>query len=350
MSRRRQKWRRLVAQTRADISRSILAQFLDHHPALRKLIVPTTVSLIVHSLILVLIIGAAIRAGGFATAFGRVQMTPGEIAIEFTAPLSLNEPAKQSAPNPARSSLMAPSPAPLTDEFPTVDMPQNPAAASVVQAFKRGPAWPTSASILSTTDAAITAPEVSFAGLGMPRAASVVYVVDASGPMVTSLPMVLAELRRSVNALAPVQRLQVIIYRDRGNDTAQYQVFDTRGKGLVKASTRTKRALDQWLDEIRPAGKSSPLPGLAAALKLKPDVIFLLARSIQRSGGAWGQGRDQILAKLDRLNPPNDDGQRQVVIKTIQFLDEDPSGVMQAIGQIHGQGSYTVLRLEDLTR
>lgn len=300
----------------------------------------------VHCLILILLLSAAIRAGAFANASGHTQMTPGEFAIDFTDPLTLNTPQQ---PTPTPSLLSAPTPAPLTDANP-INMPKSLPAAAAAQALQKGAAWPESSasSILSGTDAILTAPEVRFAGLGMPRAASVVYVVDASGPMVTSLPMVLTELRRSIANLAPVQRFQVIIYRDQG--TTPYQVFDTRGKRLVKATTRSKIALDPWLDKIHPAGKSNPLPGLTAAIELKPDVIFLLARSIKRSGGAWGQGRDQILAELERLNPPNDEGQRPVVIKTIQFLDEDPSGVMQAIGQIHGQGSYTVLKLEDLSR
>jgi hypothetical protein len=43
--------------------------------------------------------------------------------------------------------------------------------------------------------------------------------------------------------------------------------------------------------------------------------------------------------ELDLLNPADErSGRRSVVIKTIQFLDEDPTGTMQRIGQVHGQG------------
>ena len=45
-------------------------------------------------------------------------------------------------------------------------------------------------------------------------------------------------------------------------------------------------------------------------------------------------------------------GQRRTVIKAIQFLEEDPTGTMQAIGEDHGDGpgSYAVLTLKALAK
>jgi len=56
------------------------------------------------------------------------------------------------------------------------------------------------------------------------------------------------------------------------------------------------------------------------------------------------------MAELDRLNPRGLNGQRRATIKAIQFLEEDPTGTMQAIGEEHGDGpgSYTVLTLRAL--
>jgi hypothetical protein len=201
----------------------------------------------------------------------------------------------------------------------------------------------------------------TFAGLGARRASSVVYVVDASGAMVTSLKFVLAELERSVRSLSSSQSFQVVLFRERAEGVGGaggYEVFG-RGSGgarLVPATAVNKAALSQWLKTITPTGKSNPLDGLKRGLEFDPDAIFLLSRSIRRSSGAgaaesgvWGRGTREILGELDRLNPRRGD-RRRVAIKAIQFLEEDPSGTMQAIGEEHGggPGSYRVLTLQEL--
>jgi hypothetical protein len=94
---------------------------------------------------------------------------------------------------------------------------------------------------------------------------------------------------------------------------------------------------------------------LRRGIEFDPDAIFLLSRSIRRSSGdregVWGRGPHETLAELDRLNPRNPiTGRRAVVVKAIQFLEEDPTGTMQNIGTEHGDGpgSYAVLTLQAL--
>jgi hypothetical protein len=192
---------------------------------------------------------------------------------------------------------------------------------------------------------------IRFAGLGAATAKSVVYVVDGSGPMVTSLPVVLEEVVRSVSRLGPSQRFGVVIFRRVPGQAQGYEWFTP---ALVRATPDAIRRLEAWLARIEPRGASNPLDGLRAALEMKPEAVFLLSRSIERSGGGvWELGLTSTLAELERLNPlDRRTGTRPVVIKTIQFLDEDPSGIMQAIGRIHGGAapgreatdSYTVIR------
>ena len=107
-------------------------------------------------------------------------------------------------------------------------------------------------------------------------------------------------------------------------------------------------------------------PRGSRASKYPCQTIFLLSRSIRRSGGAagdgtgvaaigesaggvWGRGTAEIMAELDKLNPVRGT-QRRVVIKALQFLEEDPTGTMQAIGEQHGDGpgSYSVVSLQML--
>jgi hypothetical protein len=189
---------------------------------------------------------------------------------------------------------------------------------------------------------------VAFAGLGATGVGSVVYVVDMSGSMVTSLPIVIRELERSIARLAPTQKFGVVIARRVGEGSASAEAFAPM---LVRSTPSARQLLHDWLSRIEPAGRSAPLAGLEAALSFKPDAVFLLARSIERSGGGvWEQGFEATMARLEQLNPvsrpaPGLARRRPALIQTIQFLDEDPTGVLQAIGERHGGGvGYRVVK------
>lgn len=195
-----------------------------------------------------------------------------------------------------------------------------------------------------------------FAGVRAEQAGKIVYVVDASGAMTTSLEFVLEELSRSIARLDESQWFQIVLFRERPADAPSalnrggYEMFRPE---LIAASPANKDAARAWLTTIRPVGRSTPLAGLRAALALRPDLVFLLTRSIPRSGpgGEWGEGNAAVLAKLDDLNPTSAfTGKRRVVIKAIQFIDDDPSGLLKAIADQHGdgEGSYAVRRLEEL--
>lgn len=190
---------------------------------------------------------------------------------------------------------------------------------------------------------------VSFAGVESRRAARVVYVIDGSGVMASSLPFVKEELVRSVAKLGAGQSFQVIASRVGKVGSAGTEYF--RGATLVSAGGKEKQELARWLATVEPGGRSDPLAGLSAALALKPDLVLLLTRSIRRSGkGAeWGAGNAATLAELERLNPVDaGTGRRGAVIKAVQFVEEDPTGLLRAIAEAHGdgEGSYRVVPVE----
>lgn len=201
----------------------------------------------------------------------------------------------------------------------------------------------------------------SFAGLRARAAERVVYVVDASGAMASSLTLVLEELARSIDRLRPTQRFAVLLLgeADPASPTGlrtdpAFREALAQGD-LPRATPEARQAALRWLGTITASGRSDPLAGLRAAIDLRPDLVFLFSRSIQRSGPAatWGAGKEATLNELNRLNPLDPRaGLRPVTIKSIQFLDEDPTGLMQAIGLQHGDGdtSFRLLTLADLGR
>jgi hypothetical protein len=194
---------------------------------------------------------------------------------------------------------------------------------------------------------------VAFAGLAATgeQARSIVYAVDASGPMVSTLPEVFGELMRSVDQLQPTQKFGVVLFRDNGAST--HALF---AQELRPATASNRAALRAWLASVNAAGRSNPMDGLRAGLALRPQALFLLSRSIPRGpGNPWDMGSESTLTELERLNPATPGGPRATVIKTVQFLEPDPTGVMERIGRVHGGSeratpAYRVLRREELRR
>lgn len=222
------------------------------------------------------------------------------------------------------------------------------------------------------TDAAIADPGdisgaiglegASFAGVSATRARRVVYAVDASGAMVSSLPFVLDEVRRSVSALAPDQAFAVLLFGRLPGDAGEGSAVRAfPASGLRAATPAHKAELFEWLADAQARGASNPLDGLLAAIEREPEVVFLLSRSIRRTVGQegqgdWGPGLEAILAELDKANPVRRSifgpPARAVQVKCVQFLAEDPTGVMRGIAEAHGggPGSYRLLSEEEIRR
>lgn len=197
-----------------------------------------------------------------------------------------------------------------------------------------------------------------FAGVEARRARRIVYVVDASGPMASSLAFVKSELARSVGRLAADQSFQVLFFRETagGSGGAGYSAFSAEGIStkLQSATPEHKKEFLSWLATIRPGGRSNPRAALEAAVSLRPEVVFVLSRRIKRTNIADAAAEvREVMNALERINPPDRlTGVRPVVIKTIQFLDDDPSGLLQQIADVHGDGagSYRLLTLEQLPK
>lgn len=194
------------------------------------------------------------------------------------------------------------------------------------------------------------APTVRFADVDATPARSVVFVVDASGAVASAFTFVREELLRSIDQLSPTQRFQVIVFP--GPDGTPPQVSPVNRGGLALATPASKKAVAEWMESFRPRGASEPLAGLRRALEMRPDLVMLITRSIERTGphAAWGAGLHDTLDELDRLNPADRAGRRRTAIAAVQLLDPDPTGIMPAIAARHGQGvtDYRVVSADNL--
>lgn len=334
------------------------------HPALRAaILVPIVGSVLVHAAVWWGFIQIPITRPApkliDAPAETVLTLTPQPEPVVVVPPPP--QPKPEPPPPPPPEPKVEPTPEPQPAEVPAEVVKEaprpEPKPAPVVTAPPRPIPAPAPASPVSADPPRPEPAPASFAGVQGPRAERIVYVVDASGAMTSSLPFVLGELDRSVSRLTAAQAFQVIVFHDppRGSNGPAMEVFDPRGVSgsLITATEENKRRLRTWLAGVQPSGRSDPREALERALALKPELVFLLTRSIRRSGpdAAWAGGNRAMLETLDRLNPVDPSSrERPVIIKAIQFVDEDPTGLLKAIAAAHGdgEGSYRVLRVEEM--
>lgn len=318
-------------------------------------------SLVVHGAVAAALAGAALTIAADAAL---PQATADILMSVHAAPNTSLFQAAPQAPIPELNSLLAKGPSRPSSTALTTEPTGNGNLAEVLAeadaaASAAGAATTTASGAAAALEHTPAGAGIAFAGLTArgEQARTVVYAIDASGPMVSSLSDVFAEVDRSVSALLPTQRFSVVLFRDAGDDQPT-AVFSPE---LSEANPRNLELLRRWLAGVTATGRSNPMDGLRAALALKPQVVFLLSRSITRTGGGvWDVGPQAILGELDRLNPPLNAGAggtagRATLIKTIQFQEPDPTGVMQQIAERHGARSadgpaYRVLKREELQK
>lgn len=328
---------------------------------IKPLAAPLIVSAFIHVAVVVTFVAMDIipGEGGPVAAHVSDDVSTSIQLAPSPAPLPAPEPEVQTPPPP-----VAEAPPPV-EETKVVEVAEQtafesmPAPAPIVQApvpapvpavVHVAPPAPIAPVIAAKTDA----PAAGFAGVQVRKARRIVYAVDVSGAMAACLDSVLLELRRSIGRLDAEQQFQIVFFRQELNGEQRAVAIDDRGgkASMLGASAENKRRVDQLLRSARPLGRSAPLAGLKRSLELAPDVVFLLTSNIRRSD--QGEASDaMILRSLDDLNPISRvSGRRPVVIKTLQFVEDDPTGLMQSIGQHHGDGpgSYVLLKVSDIER
>ena len=100
------------------------------------------------------------------------------------------------------------------------------------------------------------------------RNTKVVYVLDATGSMMSSFDNLRRQLKLSISGLRPPQSFNIIFINDRHPEPFAPQ--------LRFASPEAKRQAEEYVDNMAPRGGTEPLDPIAKAYAMKPDVIHLL--------------------------------------------------------------------------
>jgi len=250
------------------------------------------------------------------------------------------------APAPAQDDSASADPAPSRDAPELAELPEPPPIAA--------PAAPAPAEPVERRPMPQPAPEryeAAFVTAGASGAREITYVVDASGSAIAAFPDIAAQLERSLRALHPSQRFQIILLRE--SDGAPYLYFHeppaTNAPIPVDALPATINRAIAWINDVVPGGPGDLAPALADAVRARPDAVFVLARL---SAADRAEDTDALIDTLDALNPAHPrTGARRTTIKAMQMIDPEPSRLLRTIAETHGgPDAYSTVTLEDLKR
>ena len=146
---------------------------------------------------------------------------------------------------------------------------------------------------------------------GLPAGWRTVYLVDASGSLIDTLPFVQRELERSLLSLDPSQSYAVLLFQDGQVVAAPPGRMAPAGREQTR---RTASFVSPEAGNLFPAGRADAAAALEAALAMKPDAVVLLSDHVE--GRLSPERTRSRLVALARAAAPG------TAIHTVQFVDE----------------------------
>jgi hypothetical protein len=164
----------------------------------------------------------------------------------------------------------------------------------------------------------------------------IVFMCDATGSMINKMATLKDELGKAVTGLKPTQSFNVIFFQD-----IKVEAFQT---SLVPATPENKRKVGAYLEGVTATGKTDPLPGMELALKLHPQLIYLL------TDAADFPEPDKLVALIKKYN-----SDRKIKINTILFVQNqsehnaniDSESLMKQIAAENG-GNFRWVEIDSL--
>ncbi|MEM7625191.1 MAG: hypothetical protein AAF333_06140 [Planctomycetota bacterium] len=184
-------------------------------------------------------------------------------------------------------------------------------APAVMAIPEPGQAWPVRMSVAPQDD-----PYVAYGRVyGTPGATRIVYLIDASGSLIDTLPFVQAELQKALRSLRPGQSYAVMfLVGDR--------VVEAPPVGMKLASTRAVTHTMQWVDpsagKVIASGRPNAHAAIRRALAYQPDAVVLLSDGLTSRGPAGLKQRAQLVSLIETANTAG------TVFHTVQLREPDP--------------------------
>ena len=159
-----------------------------------------------------------------------------------------------------------------------------------------------------------------------------VYLVDSSGSMGEGFESAREELLRSIDLLKPDQRFYVVFF-DAEPDYMRLADAEVDEPRSAYATPENKAALKRWAARIRVDAGRHPRDPLRFALKLRPDVIFLL------SDGEFPQHIEDLLNTENRVTNLFGETHPISIVHTIGYHSKDGESRMRRIAK-QNEGQY----------
>ena len=159
-----------------------------------------------------------------------------------------------------------------------------------------------------------------------------VYLVDCSKSMREAFQSARAELLASIDALTTKQRFYVVFF-DADPDYMRLTNPNVDEPRSVEATPENKAALRRWAMRVSMDRGKAPYDPLRFALKLKPDVIFLL------SDGEFPQRIENLLKEENKVENLFGDRSPISIVHTISYHSKEGESRLRRIAQ-QNRGQY----------
>jgi hypothetical protein len=159
-----------------------------------------------------------------------------------------------------------------------------------------------------------------------------VYLIDSSGSMGDAFVSARAEVLASVGALKQNQRFYVVFF-DAESDYMRLSNPSRDEPRSANASPENQAALKRWAMRIAMDRGRAPYDALRFALKLRPDVIFLL------SDGEFPQGIEDLLREENKVENLFGDSHPISIVHTIGYHSKEGESRMRRIAE-QNRGQY----------
>ena len=166
---------------------------------------------------------------------------------------------------------------------------------------------------------------------GAPGGSRIVYLIDASGSQVDTLPFVQQAVQKALRTLRPEQSYTVIFFNGKAVTEAAPVGMNAATPAAV---TETDRFIDPQAGRIVAAGRADARGAIRRALAYQPDTVVLLSDGLTGRRDPLGD-RAGLLALIDTANVS---GAR---FHTLQVRQPDPLATPQRRGTLELIASRT---------